>query len=241
MQNLRSLIYNFIVWVSVLLYAPLSLLTFPLPARARFAFISKWGRVQVRLAKLICGLDYRVEGRERLPARPAIIMAKHQSTWETFAFQEIFPPHVWVLKRELLWVPLFGWALALLRPVAIDRGSGKQAIQQLIEQGRERLQAGYCVVVFPEGTRMPPRTRGRYKLGGAVLASATGYPVVPVAHNAGSFWPRRGFLKRAGTIRVVIGPTIESQGRSAEEIRQIAESWIEGTMQELEDQSPPAK
>ncbi len=161
------------------------------------------------LLKHLCGLDYRVEGREHLPGGAAIILSKHQSAWETIAFQEIFPPQTWVLKRELMWIPLFGWALALLRPIAIDRSAGRKAIEQVIEQGRERLQSGIWVVVFPEGTRVAPGTRKRYGMGGAVLAAETGYPVVPVAHNAGSFWPRRGFLKRPGTVRVVIGPVID--------------------------------
>jgi len=140
-----------------------------------------------------------------------------------------------VLKRELLWIPLFGWALALLRPIAIDRVAGRVAIEQVIEQGRERLQSGIWVVVFPEGTRVAPGTRRRYGIGGAALAAAGGYPVVPVAHNAGSFWPRRGFLKRPGMIRVVIGPVIDPRGKTAEDIRRQAEEWIENTMAGLEE------
>jgi 1-acyl-sn-glycerol-3-phosphate acyltransferase len=167
-----------------------------------------------------------------------VILAKHQSAWETIAFQQIFPPQTWVLKRELLWIPLFGWALALLRPIAIDRGAGRVAIEQVIEQGRERLQSGIWVVVFPEGTRVAPGTRRRYGIGGAALAAASGYPVVPVAHNAGSFWPRRGFRKRPGMIRVVIGPVIDSHGKTAEEIRRQAEEWIENTMAGLEGKQP---
>src|SRR3989344_228648 len=205
--------------VSVAIYAPLMLLTAILPFPLRYRIISQWARWQVSLLKILCRLDHRVEGREHLPPGAAIVMSKHQSAWETIVFQQIFPPQTWVLKRELLWIPLFGWALALLRPIAIDRGAGRQAIEQVIEQGRERLQSGIWVVVFPEGTRVAPGTRRRYGIGGAALAAASGYPVVPVAHNAGSFWPRRGFLKRPGTIRVVIGPVIDSHGKTAEEIR----------------------
>jgi 1-acyl-sn-glycerol-3-phosphate acyltransferase len=190
------------------------------------------------LLKHICGLDYRVDGLEHLPAGAAVILAKHQSAWETIAFQQIFPPQTGVLKRELLWIPLFGWALALLRPIAIDRGAGRVAIEQVIEQGRERLQSGIWVVVFPEGTRVASGTRRRYGIGGAALAAASGYPVVPVAHNAGFFWPRRGFLKRPGTIRVVIGPVIDPRGKTAEEIRRQAEEWIENTMARLEGKQP---
>jgi len=224
--------------LSAAVYAPLMLLTVVLPFAIRYRLISAWAQFQLIVLKHLCRLDYRVEGREHLPGGAAIILSKHQSAWETIAFQEIFPPQTWVLKRELLWIPLFGWALALLRPIAIDRGAGRVAIEQVIEQGRERLQSGIWVVVFPEGTRVAPGTRRRYGIGGAALAAASGYPVVPVAHNAGSFWPRRGFLKRPGTIRLVIGPVIDSHGKTAEEIRRQAEDWIENTMAGLEGKQP---
>ena len=224
--------------LSAAVYAPLMLLTVVLPFAIRYRLISAWAQFQLIVLKHLCRLDYRAEGREHLPGGAAIILSKHQSAWETIAFQEIFPPQTWVLKRELLWIPLFGWALALLRPIAIDRGAGRVAIEQVIEQGRERLQSGIWVVVFPEGTRVAPGTRRRYGIGGAALAAESGYPVVPVAHNAGSFWPRRGFLKRPGTIRLVIGPVIDSHGKTAEEIRRQAEDWIENTMAGLEGNQP---
>jgi len=231
---LRSALYNLILWLSVVVYAPLALLTLPVPHLWRYRFITQWARFQIWLLKVLCGLDYLVEGREHLPDNPAIILSKHQSAWETLAFQGIFPPFVWVLKRELMWIPLFGWALALMRPIAIDRGSGRRAVEQVIEQGRRRLQDGLWVVIFPEGTRVAPGVRRRYGIGGAVLAAETGYPVVPVAHNAGHYWSRRSFIKRPGTIRLVIGPVIESRGRSAEDIRSATEAWIESAMNELE-------
>ena len=234
MALVRSILFNLVMWLSVLIYAPLMLPTALLPFPARYRLIRQWARFQVFLLKTLCGLDYRVEGREHLPENAAVIMSKHQSAWETIAFQEIFPQQTWVLKRELMWIPLFGWALALLRPIAIDRNAGRRAIEQVIEQGRDRLKSGIWVVVFPEGTRVAPGTRRRYGIGGAVLAAETGYPVVPVAHNAGSFWPRRGFLKSPGTVRVVIGPVIDPYGKSAEEIRQLVEEWIEGAMADLE-------
>lgn len=237
MALFRSVLFNILMWSSVAVYAPLSLLTIVLPFSWRYRIIRQWARWQMFMLIKLCALGFRVEGRAHLPSGAAVILSKHQSAWETIAFQEIFPPQTWVLKRELLWVPLFGWALALLRPIAIDRSAGRQAIEQVIEQGRDRLQSGIWVVVFPEGTRVAPGTRRRYGIGGAVLAAATGYPVVPVAHNAGSFWPRRGFLKHPGTIRVVIGPAIDSRGKTAEEIRQLAEAWIETTMVELQGSS----
>ncbi len=239
MLILRSLLFNILMFSTVVVHAILSLLTAPFPALTRYRFISLWARLQVWLLGVICGLTYRVEGRENLPRGPAIILAKHQSSWETLAFQEIFPPQVWVLKRELLLIPFFGWGLALTQPIAINRGAGSRAIDQIVKQGRSRLESGRWVVVFPEGTRAAPGQSKRHAIGGAVLAAKTGYPVVPVAHNAGMFWPRRGFIKRPGTIRVVIGPVIDSHGKTAHEIRQITEQWMRQVMHDLErDQGP---
>lgn len=234
MLLLRSLLFNLGLWVSVSLFAPLAMLTFPLPAHARYRFISQWARFAIWWLGITCRLHFTVEGREHLPTGSAIVLAKHQSAWETLAFQMIFPPQVWVLKRELLWVPLFGWGLAMLEPIAIDRRAGRKAVEQIVDQGRQRLDTGHWVVVFPEGTRIAPRQMGRFGIGGSALASRTGYPVVPVAHNAGHYWRRRGFIKRPGVIRVVIGPTIDSQGRSADEINVLARTWMSEMMQELE-------
>lgn len=222
------------MFITVAIYAPLMLPTALLPYRRRYRIITQWARLQGFLLNKLCRLDYRVEGAEHLPTGAAIVMSKHQSAWETIVFQQIFPPQTWVLKHELMWIPFFGWALSLMRPIAIDRGAGRRAIEQVIEQGRERLQSGIWVVVFPEGTRVAPGTRKRYGLGGAVLAAETGYPIVPVAHNAGSFWLRRGFLKKPGTVRVAIGPAIDPRGKKAEEIIKQVEEWIENKMKELE-------
>lgn len=240
MQALRSLLFNAMLFSSVLIYAPLSLLTFPLPPLVRYRFISRWAKFHIWLLGKLCRLHHHVEGLEHVPSgTTAIILAKHQSSWETLALQQIFPPQVWVLKRELLWIPLFGWALALLEPIAIDRGAGRRAIEQIIEQGRQRLESGRCVVVFPEGTRVAPGQQKRFGIGGAALAAATGHPVVPVAHDAGHYWPRRGFLKRPGTIRVKIGPPIDTRGKSAEEINRLAEAWIREAMDDLESTRTP--
>jgi 1-acyl-sn-glycerol-3-phosphate acyltransferase len=225
-----SALYALGMVVSTLVIGPLSLLTFPLPLRARFAFISQWARFNLWWLERTCGLRFEVEGREHIPAHPTVVMCKHQSAWETLALQTLFRPQAWVLKRELLWIPLFGWGLALLRPIAIDRRAGRRAIEQVVRQGIERLQGGVWVVVFPEGTRVAPGTRGRYHIGGALLAERANAAVLPVAHNAGEFWPRRSFLKRPGTIRMVIGPPVPAAGRSAPAILQEVESWIEGTM-----------
>jgi 1-acyl-sn-glycerol-3-phosphate acyltransferase len=208
-------------------YALMALATFPLPRMWRYHFISGWSRLNVWLARAILGIDWRVEGREHLPARPAVILAKHQSAWETMAFQVIFPPQVHVLKRELLWIPFFGWGLALMSPIAIDRSRGLAALRAIARRGRERLAQGFWVVIFPEGTRVRPGERRAYQLGGAWLATAAGAPVVPVAHNAGLFWPRNAFRKRPGIITVRIGPCIDAANRDAKAVNQLAETWIE--------------
>ena len=219
------------------IFSIIALLTFPLPALTRYRIITVWTRWVMWASRVICGIRYRVIGRKNIPHQPCIILAKHQSAWETMGFQLIFPPQVWVLKRELLLVPFFGWGLALLDPIAIDRGAGRKAVQQIIEQGRQRLESGRWVVVFPEGTRMAAGQHRRFGIGGAALAAGTGHPVVPVAHNAGHYWPRRGFLKKPGTIHVVIGPVIESRGKTAEQINRLAETWISETMARLETEA----
>jgi 1-acyl-sn-glycerol-3-phosphate acyltransferase len=160
-------------------------------------------------------------------------MSKHQSAWETMALQKMFPPQVWVMKREIFWLPFFGWAIAAMEPIAIDRSSGRKAVRQIVDQGRQKLEAGRWVVIFPEGTRVPPGKKGRYGMGGAILATETGYPVVPVAHNAGEFWKRNDFIKRPGTIDVVIGAPIESHNKEPAQLNQEVENWIEETMQKI--------
>lgn len=208
-------------------YAVLALATFPLPRLLRYRIISGWSRLVILLARSILGIRWRIEGSEHLPNRPAVILAKHQSAWETMAFQLIFPPQVHVLKRELLWIPFFGWGLALMSPIAIDRARGFAALRSIARRGRERLEQGFWVVVFPEGTRVAPGERRDYQLGGAWLAAASGAPVVPVAHNAGLLWPRNAFLKRPGTITIRIGPSIEAANRDPKTINKLAETWIE--------------
>ncbi len=229
----RSALFALGMALSTLIFAPLSVLTFPFPYRWRYGFITQWTRFNLWWLGVTCRVHYVVEGREHLPAGPAIVLAKHQSAFETLAFQRIFPPQVWLLKRELLWVPFFGWGLAMLEPIAINRQAKRKALQQLLNGGTQRLQHGRWVVIFPEGTRVAPGEQRRYAPGGAMLAARSGFPVVPVAHNAGEFWPRQGFIKRPGTVRIIIGPPIASQGRSAQEINTLTEQWIEAAMEKI--------
>ncbi len=236
---IRSSLFSLGYVLSILVYGIPSVLTFPWPFRYRYRFISQWARFNLWWLKLTCNLTFDVEGKEHIPPGPAVIFCKHQSAWETLALQMIFPPQVWLLKRELLWIPFFGWGLAMLDPIAIDRKAGRKAVKQLIEQGRERLATGRWVVIFPEGTRVPPGEHRPFQLGGAILAERSGYPVVPVAHNAGYFWPRRSFIKKPGVIRVVVGPIIQTEELKAAGINKQAEEWIKETSNQLGDAAKP--
>ena len=211
-------------------YAIFALATAPLAPLARFRLIAGWSHAMIWLAKTVLGIRYRVIGRENLPRAPAVILSKHQSAWETLAFPVIFPPQVLVLKRELLWIPFFGWGLALTSPIAIDRGSGAKALKRMADLGRRRLAQGFWIAIFPEGTRVQPGKRGKYHLGGAWLAVNCGVPVVPVAHNAGLFWGRKAFLKRPGTVTVEIGAPIDSRAHTPESLNATVERWIEERM-----------
>lgn len=230
---IRSALFALVLAVVTPPYAIFGFLTFPLPARMRHRIITSWAHVVLWFVWHLLGIRYRVIGRENIPAGPAVILSKHQSAWETLALQAIFPPLCFVLKRELLRIPFFGWGLAQVPGIAIDRAAGKDALTQVVEQGKQRLKEGYWVVVFPEGTRVAPGATRRYKPGGAFLARRAGVPVVPVAHNAGEFWRRNAFLKRPGEIVVSIGPVIEVKGRKVEEINTQAERWIENEMHRL--------
>ena len=221
-------------------FALLALLCAPLPPLARYRVITAWSRLIILGAEKICGIHYRVLGAEHIPSPPFIVLSKHQSAWETLAFQTIFPRQTWVVKRELLWIPFFGWGLAMLSPIAIDRTAGARALRQLADQGRSRLANGLCIVMFPEGTRMAPGTRGSYHAGGAWLATQTGTPVLPVAHDAGTFWPRNAFLKHPGRITISVGKPIDPTGLAHEQLNQQVENWIENEMRRLDDRASAA-
>ena len=229
MQFLGSLAFTAFFMLFTFCYAIFfAVASLLLPWRGRYALARVWGRVLLGALRLLCRLDYRVEGAANIPAGEACVaLVKHSSSWETFAQAVLLPPQVWVLKRELTWIPFIGWGVRQLHCIAIDRGAGGVAVRQLIEQGRERLVRGRWIVVFPEGTRMPPGQTRRYGVGGAAVASETGARIVPVAHNAGYFWPRRGLMKKPGTIRVVIGAPIDTRGRDPREINEEAQRFIE--------------
>ncbi|MEQ1775843.1 MAG: lysophospholipid acyltransferase family protein [Burkholderiales bacterium] len=222
-------------------FAVIALLTFPLSRLTRYRIITTWTRLVVGAATVICGIRYRVIGAENVPREPCVILCKHQSAWETMALQTIFPPQVWVMKRELLWIPFFGWGLAMLSPIAINRSSGSKALRQMAEQGRERLDAGFYIVIFPEGTRVAPGTRGTYHPGGAWLTVKTGALALPVAHNAGECWRKNAFIKHPGLITVSIGKPISPHGLTAAELNQRIEGWIESEMPKLTAYEPDTR
>lgn len=224
---IRSSIFFLLQLLITPIFTLIAILTFPFHPITRYRIISGWALTMMWLLKALCGIRMEVLGAENIPTQPRILLCKHQSAWETIALQKVFPPQVWVLKRELLWLPFFGWGLAMTSPIAIKRSDGKGAVKQLLRQGKERLEMGFCVVIFPEGTRIAYGKRGKYKIGGALLSESAGVPIVPIAHNAGKLWGRNSFLKRPGVITMSIGQPIDPAGHKAEEINRLAEEWIE--------------
>ncbi|MEI7574529.1 MAG: lysophospholipid acyltransferase family protein [Methylotenera sp.] len=214
------------------IFTLIALLALPLNPITRNNLISGWARSMLWWLKVTCNIRYEITGLENIPHSPTIILSKHQSAWETFAFQAIFPTQVYVLKRELLWIPIFGWGLAMSSPIAINRAAGREALKQLVEKGKDRLAKGLWVVIFPEGTRIAPKKRGKYHIGGAWLAVHTQTPVLPVAHNAGDFWPK-GFIKTPGVIQMHIGTPIQTAGLKTDALNQQVENWIEAEMETL--------
>jgi 1-acyl-sn-glycerol-3-phosphate acyltransferase len=203
-----------------------------LPFRRRFALARAYAAVVLWVLKWSCGLTYRIEGGPP-PQGSHIALWKHSSSWETMAMMVVFPRQVWVLKRELLWIPVVGLAVRQMRAIAIDRRAGHSAVAQVIAQGKARLEEGNWVMIYPEGTRMRPGETRRYGVSGTLLAIETGHLVVPVAHNAGYYWPRRGLLKKPGVVRVVIGPAFATAGREVRELNEEIQAWVESTVKQL--------
>lgn len=230
---IRSLFFYLGVVLITPFFSILAILLLPLNNVTRSRIASGWAYCTLFWLKLTCRLDVSVKGKEHIPNHPSIILCKHQSAWETIALQTIFPPQIWVMKRELLMIPFLGWAFMALAAIPIDRSAGREALKRLVEHGKDRLSRGLWVVIFPEGTRTAPGMRGKYHIGGAWLASHTQSTVVPVAHNAGRYWRKNSFKKYPGTIQVVIGPPIETAGLKPDEVNQRVESWIEAEMLSL--------
>lgn len=238
---IRASIFWLVFLPSVLVCAIVLTLTSVFPIIVRVTFIKGWIRFTLFWLKLTCGLGYEVQGLENIPKQGFIIMSKHSSTWETIALQLFFRPLVWVVKRELTYIPFFGWGLKAMNAIAINRGTGRQAIRQLIEEGQQRMDEGRIVMLFPEGTRVMPGQHKPFKLGGAILAQKTGYSILPIAHNAGEFWPRHSWVKWPGKIKVVIGPAIEPLKKKPDVIIKQVEEWITTTGEQISDQEQLAR
>jgi len=244
MTTLRSLLFSLAFYLNTVFFGLLILLMSRLLPYGAMARVGRaWSVVSLWLLAVICGLRHRIQGLEHLREGPCVVLCKHQSSWETVSLRRILPlAQTWVLKRELLRIPVFGWALACYQPIAIDRSAGRKAIRQLLEQGQAQLGKRRWVIIFPEGTRVAAGRRGHYNIGGALLAEKAGVPVIPIAHNAGVFWRRRGVRKYPGTIDVVIGAPISTEGRKASEINAAVEEWIESTVAALPGPTPfPAR
>ena len=234
MLLLRSVLFFLGQVITAPIFTLVAFIALPLNPVTRNVLISGWARSMIWWLRITCNIRHEVTGLENLPKTPSIILSKHQSAWETLAFQAIFPTQVYVLKRELLWIPIFGWGLAMSSPIAIDRSAGREALKKLVSNGEARLKKGLWVVIFPEGTRKAPGEKGKYQIGGAWLATHTQTQVVPVAHNAGRYWAKNSFIKRPGIIRVHIGKPIQTEGLKAEALNQQVEQWIEAEMAVLD-------
>lgn len=233
----RSILFSFGFLGLLILFTPLVLIMaiIRIPVRFRFGVMRTWARFCIWWLKLTCNIRYEVRGLENIPDQPVIVFSKHQSTWETLFLPILTSRHqAWILKQELMWVPFFGWAMAAIGTIPIVRGSGRTAIKRIIELGKHYMDRGSWVMVFPEGTRVAPGEEKRFGIGGAMLAASTHAPVLPIAHNAGELWPRKGFLKYAGTVQVVIGTPIDTQGMKADNVNAVTEQWMREAMHEID-------
>lgn len=232
-QWLGSVVFTLVFSVSALVWSLVVAASLPLHRGVAYRLVVYWVHAVFFLLKLLCRLDYVVQGQENIPEQNAVALLKHSSVWETLAQFIIFPPQTWVIKREIIWAPFIGWGVFALEPIAINRKAGKTAVEQVVEQGSQKLADGLWVMIFPEGTRVPAGKTRRYGVSGALLAQTNNTMIVPVAHNAGSYWPRRGWLKRPGTIKVAIGPPIQTGDRPAREINQEVQDWIEKAIADM--------
>ncbi|MCY4156665.1 MAG: lysophospholipid acyltransferase family protein [Gammaproteobacteria bacterium] len=236
MVRLRGWVFSGLLVFNTIAGSLWSVALWLLPHPIRYFFAVRcWAVANLWLLRVICGLDWEVRGLRHLPKEPGVVLMKHSSAFDIIVQAALFPRQAWLLKRELLWVPLFGWALAAIGCVGVDRARGARAVRGVVRDGKARIEQGLWVMVFPEGTRMAPGETGNYAPGGAMIASAARCPVVPVAHNAGDYWPRRSASKKPGTISIVIGPPLDSRSQNARELTQKAKTWIESEVIKLRE------
>lgn len=238
MRILRSALFYFGFILSTLLYALPCILVRVLPYRWCFAFVSSWCTFNVHWLRITCGINYKITGLENVPSEPCVIMSNHQSTWETLAYPSIFPTLTWVIKKELLYVPFFGWGIASVAPIALNRKQGKKAFQQLINDGKEKLALGRFILIFPEGTRIPYEEVRPLKAGGFVLAKQAKAKILPVAHDSGRLWSRHTFLKTPGVIQVHVGKPIEVDQHSSDQLKEIYFNWLQEKRAEIKQLQP---
>lgn len=229
MMLFRNILFYLGIAPMLIFFFSIGFAFFFAPVLWRYRIMTTWSRFFVFWAKLTCGLKYDVEGSNNLPKEAAIVFANHQSTWETIFFQVLLPPQCWVLKKELFYIPVFGWGLALLDPIAIQR-KDLSSIKVLLKEGIKRLREGRWVIIFPEGTRVPVGESKTFSRTAAALAHASKKPLVPIAHNAGKFWPKGILIQKPGTIRVAIGPFIDPHNKKVNEIHELAEDWVRKEM-----------
>lgn len=229
MRLIRSALFLLGMTLSTCLWVIPCIVARLFPYHICFAIVSSWCTFNVYWAKITCGIRYEITGLENIPDKPCVIMSNHQSTWETLAFPSIFPTLTWVIKKELLYVPLFGWGIASTQPIALDRKQGKKSFIQLIRDGKEKLALGRFILIFPEGTRIPYGEEKTLKIGGFVLAKKSKSDILPVAHDAGRLWPKQGFIKTPGTIHLHIGKPISTKDMDAEQLRDHYATWLKQT------------
>lgn len=228
---LRSLLFTIVMVLATVVWSAVCFLAAPLPYNKRYYVTSRWNVFVIWCARVICGIEYEIKGAENFPDAPAIVLSKHQSAWETiFLLANLPRPLVYVFKKEILYIPFFGWGMALLRMIPIDRKQGKNAFKHVVAHGKRRLKDGQWIIMFPEGTRIPVGQKGKYKSGGTRLAVETGAVVVPIALNSGECWPKNSFIKRPGKVTVSIGKPISSEGQTADGMMEQVENWIESEM-----------
>ena len=234
---LRSSTFWLFHVISVVAVVSTLLCFFWAPINVRYAIASSWAKMNMHFLKWFCNLNYKIKGKENIPTEPSLVISNHQSTWETLAFQHFLPNQLWVLKKELLRVPIFGWGLAIISPIAIDRSAGKKAVDQIVEQGEKKLNQGRWVIIFPEGTRISPGVDSKYKMGSFIFATRITHPVLPIAHNAGEFWPKHSFIKYPGTITVSIGEPFNAGGMEPSDVKDKVEGWIKEEIKVIGDSS----